>query len=101
MKTMKRVFAGIMISVSSLLFAGTASANNTTLNAYVQFNLAEISQQDVIDYLINTGHTVLCSPVTNDGGRTWKCKTQIGEALFNTTVFVENDQIVGHDDEEL
>jgi hypothetical protein len=57
--------------------------------------LTEITVQQVITYLENTGHRVLTTPETEDGGYTWTCKTNIGDGhTYLTTVYTDGTNII-------
>lgn len=97
MKTLKS-----LILAAALMTGTLNAATSVTLNAQVltsQVHFFAVTQQQVIEYLQATGHTVLTEPVTEDGGYTWTCLTRKRDGnTYFTTVYTDGTNITGHED---
>jgi hypothetical protein len=97
-----KLFRPLVLAVA--LGAGTLSASNSlevnNNNHYFQLCRDAVTQAQVTDYLISTGHSLETNPISSDGGITWTAYThKRGDShLYFTTVVTNGECIVGFED---
>lgn len=91
--TAKLVLKGLLVIV---LFTGSSLALSTVGVKSVNEARADVSYQQVYQYLVNRGYTVITlNPVDDSRGANWIAHTVLNQVHYWSTVYVEGDEIVG------
>jgi hypothetical protein len=96
--SLKVLIKGLLVIV---LFTGTSVALSTAGVETVSEARAAVSYQQVNQYLVNRGYTVITlSPVGSSTNRTedWVSHTVKNNVHYTTTVYVQGTEIVGSND---
>ena len=89
--TAKLLLKGLFVIV---LFTGSSIALSTTGIKSVSEAKAAVSYQQVYQYLVNRGYTVVTlNPVDQSKGSNWIAHTILNGVHYWTTVYVSGDEI--------
>ena len=92
----KLVVKGLLVIV---LFTGVSVALSTFGVKSVNEANAAVTYQQVYQYLVNNGYTVVTlNPISQEKGSNWIAHTIKNDIHYWTTVYISGDSIVGHAD---
>lgn len=92
----KLVLKGLLVIV---LFTGSTIALSTVGVNSVSEAKAAVSYQQVYQYLVNHGYTVITlNPIDQSKGSNWIAHTVVNGIHFWTTIYVSGDSIIGVSD---
>ena len=93
--TAKLVLKGLLIIV---LFTGSSIALSSIGVKSVSEARADVSYQQVNQYLVNRGYVVITlNPINNTRGSNWTAHTVLNGVNYTTIVYVSGSEIVGVD----
>jgi hypothetical protein len=96
---MKNLKSALIALALVTLTVGQANTTNNCANAPVSQQALTVTCSQVVAYLQATGHIVLTTPFTENGGSTWTCVTSKHGYHYNTTVYTDGVNVIGYLDE--